>query len=360
MTDRDLFTAREEYAPTLTDGLGRSPHYASANRRVSEAVISRKLHAEGFRPHYPHGHTFAACLSHDLDLMLIGLREKVGSMRAGQLPVDARTLKDLFRQRTDPRYSVENIIRMEDTFDASSSFYFMALAEGDKDHNYDLSRMGDQIAMLREADRDIGLHGGHTAYRDASALKREKERLEKALGRSITGYRNHFLRFTTPHTWRLLEGEGFVYDTTFGYSDRAGFRNGMAYPFRPYDLERGGTIDIVEVPLVLMDAALLFNMKLSIDQARTFCFALIAEARAVNGVITLLWHNNYMQGSMGELYRELLEHLHDQGAWLTDTERLVRHWKSSGLQEAMEEVLHAVIGPPASMGEASVPRQSAM
>lgn len=358
MTDRDLFTAREEYAPILTDGLGRNPYYASANRRVSEAVISRKLHAEGFRAHYPHGHAFAACLSHDLDLMLIGLREKVGSMRAGQLPVDARTLQDLFRRRTDPRYSVENIIRMEDAFGAGSSFYFMALAAGDKDHNYDLTDMGDQIAMLLEADREIGLHGGHTAYKDVNALKREKARLEKAIGHPITGYRNHFLRFTTPHTWRLLKGEGFSYDTTYGYSDRAGFRNGMAYPFRPYDLVNGGMIDILEVPLVLMDAALLFNMKLSIDQARMLCFALIAEARAVNGVITLLWHNNYMQGEMGGLYRELLEHLHAQGAWLTNTESLVRHWKSSGLQDEMEQVLQAVVGPPAELEVGPAQKQS--
>ena len=51
----------------------------------------------------------------------------------------------------------------------------------------------------------------------------------------MIGYRNHYLRFKLPETWKYLADAGFEYDTTLGYSNALGYRNGMCHPFRPYD-----------------------------------------------------------------------------------------------------------------------------
>jgi hypothetical protein len=47
-----------------------------------------------------------------------------------------------------------------------------------------------------------------------------------------------------------------MYDTTFGYNDLVGFRNGMCYPFRPYNLNTASEVNILEIPLALMDGTL--------------------------------------------------------------------------------------------------------
>lgn len=348
----DLFTGAHEYDAPLVDRYGRVPYYTSPHRDVFGPVVSAALHAHGFRPHYPGGHPFAVCLSHDLDLLLTSRREKLGTLRRGGLPADAHTLRVLLKGGTDPRYSVEHLLAAERSVGAASTFHFMALEPGEEDHNYTLPEVADQIAMVRGADGEIALHGGHTAHADEGALLREKSRLELASGLPVTGYRNHFLRFQVPGTWHLLERHGFVYDSTYGHSDCAGFRNGMCHPFRPVDRSTAAPLGIVEVPLVLMDAALFFNMKLTIEDARQLCHRLIAEVRAVGGVVTLLWHNNYMQGAMGALYRELLAHLAAQGAWFTRTADLVEHWTSSGLLRSMEAALHDIIGSPHPVGAA--------
>ena len=103
---------------------------------------------------------------------------------------------------------------------------------------------------------EVGLHGGHTAYLNAQEMKIKKERLEKVTHQPVLGYRNHYLRFKVPDTWEYLSKAGFQYDTTLGYADCAGFRNGMCHPFRPFNLNTNHEIDILEIPLTVMDGSL--------------------------------------------------------------------------------------------------------
>jgi len=86
-------------------------------------------------------------------------------------------------------------------------------------------------------------------------------KLEKVLGKKIVGYRNHYLKFKVPETWGLPKEAGFKYDTTLGYADCVGFRNGMCHPFKPFDLNINSYINILEIPLIIMDRTLFDYMK---------------------------------------------------------------------------------------------------
>lgn len=70
------------------------------------------------------------------------------------------------------------------------------------------------------------------------ALAAQKQRLEAALGRPVVGY---------------LSRAGFCCEATIGYADGIGFRGGVCYPFKAYDLKAGREIDILEIPLAVMD-----------------------------------------------------------------------------------------------------------
>ena len=180
----------------------------------------------------------------------------------------------------------------------------------------------EEIGMIDDAGWEVGLHGGHQAYCDDNQLAIEKDRLEKVLGRSVTGYRNHYLRFRVPETWRHLAQAGFSYDTTFGYADCVGFRNGMCYPFRPFDLEKDEEIPIVEIPLTVMDNTLDGYMRLDPRKAWEITRQLIDTVEQHRGVFTLLWHNTYMDGERLKFYEKVLSYCHDKGAWMTSGEEI--------------------------------------
>ena len=137
----------------------------------------------------------------------------------------------------------------------------------------------------------------------------------------------HFLRFAVPHTWRLLAELGFKYDTTFGYPDMPGFRNGMCHPFKPYDLCMKKEIDILEIPLIVMDSSL---FKMPIGEAWMVIKGLIEITEKNKGIITILWHNSTFDeifcGQWTKLYEKILQLLKERNAWMTSGEEVYNYW----------------------------------
>lgn len=322
------------------DALGRIPFKASGLASIDRPLVSEHLYALGFRPHYPGGARFAVCASHDIDILMTKtVREKLGTLRRGGLAWNTRNIIGLFQRYVDPRYGVDHILDLEQELGVRSSFYFLALASGDQDFNYAVDEVVDQLRVVSEAGNEVGLHGGHGAYNDAAVLAREKARLMAVTGKEPVGYRNHYLRFDLERTWPLLSEAGFMYDTTIAYSDQAGFRNGMCYPYRPMDPATGAFLPVVELPLTIMDVTVLSHMGLAPAQAMELCKRLILAAQACGGVITILWHNTYMHTAWGPFYRELLLFCKAQGAWSATGQELVEHWVTSGQLASMEALL---------------------
>ena len=176
---------------------------------------------------------------------------------------------------------------------------------------------------------EVGLHGGHEAFNNLDVLKREKDRLERALGKKVIGYRNHFLRFRVPDTWELLKEVGFRYDATYGHSYCVGFRNGMCHPFRPYNLKTNSEIDILEIPLVIMDITLYdAYMRLDSQTAWMLVKYLIDIVERYNGVLTVLWHNTFMTHDKLKMYTKILEYCSQKNAWMTSGEEICKFWKN--------------------------------
>jgi hypothetical protein len=177
------------------------------------------------------------------------------------------------------------------------------------------------MGEISDGGREIGLHGGHIAYKDPGEIREKKYRLEKVLGKKICGYRNHYLRFTVPDTWEFLHDAGFSYDSTFGYADCIGFRNGMCHPFKPYNLTTRREIDILEIPLTIMDNT--FD-KMQLDTAISWQMTkrLIDTVEQYHGVITILWHNTSFVGEQKKLYEKILSYCHDKNAFMTSGQEI--------------------------------------
>ena len=316
----DLFTRKEEYQATSVDRYGRFPHSASACRDISEPHASKFLLEHGFRVEYPDEKPFAVCLTHDIDFVYKSIVKKsyaaLHHLHNARFSECVTSLLEM-RSKKVPWWNFSEIMAIEERYDAKSSFYFMVQDPDDQDYAYSIEDCDMVIKEISVKGWEVGLHGGHTAFNNLDEIKAKKARLEKVLGEAVVGYRNHYLRMQIPDTWEYLADAGFSYDTTLGYSDCVGFRNGMCHPFRPYNLGTGLEIGIIEIPLTVMDTTLFEFLKLDLSTAWNLTQQLIDTVERYNGVLTVLWHNTRFSGDMARFYEKILKYCAEKNAWMT-------------------------------------------
>ncbi|AKB18905.1 MULTISPECIES: polysaccharide deacetylase family protein [unclassified Methanosarcina] len=329
-----LYARKEEYDLTFRDRYERFPYYMSGHGNIFEPRVSKFLVENGLKPQYPDGKKFAVCLTHDIDAVYPDkLYPIIGSIKAlarRNLTEAMKTPFSRIHRKWNPCWNLREIVKLEAKYDAKSSFYFLALNPEETDFNYNIRDLESELGFISDSGWEVGLHGGHESYKSLEDLKEKKRRVEEVLGKRIIGYRNHYLKFSVPETWELLSKAGFKYDTTLGYPDCAGFRNGMCHPFRPFNLNEGRQIDILEIPLVIMDRSLFKDyMRLDVKKAWECTKHLINTVERYNGVITILWHNNTcIEGENLKYYEKILEYCAGKNAWITSGEEIYNWWTS--------------------------------
>jgi peptidoglycan/xylan/chitin deacetylase (PgdA/CDA1 family) len=342
----DIYTSKEEYQGRR-DKLGRFVHRFSDNRNVSQPIVSNYLISNGLiAAEWPENHRFAACLTHDIDSIYPSWKYTL--FAAAKFALKLRPEKSLGRlmgrtkrnSSQNPYWNFKTILELEQKYDAKSSFYFKATSKDPFDCTYDIDDVGAELGYLSDMGWEIGLHGGFYVFNDPEELEKEKEVLEKALGEKIIGIRMHFLRFEVPETWKLIANLGFKYDSTFGYPDMPGFRNGMCHPFRPYDLRTENEIDILEIPLNIIDGTLFGYLHLEPIQAWKTIEKLIEVTERNRGVITILWHNHTFDEiywkQWSKVYEKTLQLLEKKNAWMTSGKEIHSFWtKNTALKKAI-------------------------
>jgi hypothetical protein len=307
----DLFTRKDDYNREKAVE-HRSLYRLNGRGDVSVAPVSRFLNDHGLRWEFPEGHSFGVCLTHDIDDIY---------------PPGRQFAWKLLGRKHSPYRNFRDIIRLEQEYGGESSFYFLGNGNDIRRFRYDVEDVEIDLGQIVDQGCEVGLHGGYHTYGNLGAMKEEKRRVERALNRTIHGYRNHYLSFKIPDTWDLLSRAGFGYDTTLGYNDRPGFRNGMCHPFRPFSLATGKPVDIAEIPLTIMDESLFWGER-TCEEAWPLARQLIDDVAACGGVITLLWHNNVFGSGFRDpwikMYRKILQRCREKNAWITSGENV---WK---------------------------------
>jgi len=331
----DLYTKEEEYYPERLDKYSRFNHAFSRYKNILEPTLSQYLLRNGLKASYPGGKRFAVCLTHDVDdiyppLTHMGLSSLYSIKRLDFNQLKQQVLWKFNRKWTSPYRNFKIIMEMESCFDAKSTFYFLTSDKDIRRFRYHIEELRDELRTIIDNGWDVGLHTGYYSFDSLEDIQTEKRKLEKVLGKEVIGCRNHYLRFKVPDTWEILSKAGFKYDTTFGYVDNIGFRNGMCHPFRPYNRNSDSEIDIVEMPLAVMDVTVFRHMKLDDAAALNLLKTLVNTAEECNGILTLLWHNDDFncpfKENWVELYKEILKYCYDKDAWMTSAEEVYKWW----------------------------------
>jgi peptidoglycan/xylan/chitin deacetylase (PgdA/CDA1 family) len=328
----DLYTRKVEYSPQVHDQYGRLAYWSTVNQNIFEPLVSKYLLEHGFHITYPKGKTFAVCLTHDIDRLY-----KTKALKGYDIfqNIHKRNFSKVMhsflelRSKKTPWWNFSDIMDLEEKYGAKSSFYFMVQDPGDYEYSYDIEDCDTILGELSDGGWEVGLHGGCNMFNNPAEIKEKKQRLEKILQKNVIGYRNHYLRFQVPDTWEHLHSTMFHYDTTYGYADCIGFRNGMCYPFKPYNLSTNREIDILEIPINIMDTTLSHYMKLDFDKGLEMTKRLIDTVAKCHGVVTLLWHNNSIIDKEGSIYECILKYCSEKNAWMTSGEQISTWWKNS-------------------------------
>jgi hypothetical protein len=137
----------------------------------------------------------------------------------------------------------------------------------------------------------------------------------KTFGTMPRGNRFHFLKFTLPQGYDLIEENALQLDTSLGFSPVFGLRNSFGQPFRPFNLAKNRPYNFVEVPQILMDRTF-YNLNMPIVEAKKKFFDFV-EKNKYNCVFTLNFHNNFFTElkyrGYSQLYRDILAGLKELG-----------------------------------------------
>ncbi len=227
---------------------------------------------------------------------------KIGGTMARHRRAIPEALKTLYEGlcslrdwRQDPNFqTLQWLLDLGDRVGSPVAFFFMTADPSSYDEGYDLAlHPYDQfLREVVERNHEVGFHPGYSTHCVADELERQRARLIELCPQTILGGRQHYLRFQVPDTWRMWADAGMSYDSTLTYSESPGFRCGTCHPYPVFDARIDERIDLVETPLVAMDASFDEHHDSDFAQMKATLMRLMASCRQVGGDFTLLIHND--------------------------------------------------------------------
>jgi hypothetical protein len=193
-----------------------------------------------------------------------------------------------------------------------------------RDPNYSLENIASPLSRAIVRGFSVGLHGSYRSVMEERSLNTEAAILGERIGKRPRANRQHWLRFQSQRAlFREIESAGMSADSSLGFPEAVGFRNGASFAFPPYDFERETAHRFLEVPLVLMDGGLEAEARRSGQTADEIADEVLNESRNAGwGGVSILWHNPLepiaVPNKVNEVFWRCAEKRKDaQESWLT-------------------------------------------
>ena len=325
-----LVSRYEEYLPFVKDEHQRfqaENSLAFKNDFLQKPIINiwAKILVEEISRKYPDlevvSHTYKYISTIDIDNAFYylekGFVRSIAGFLSSVLSFDFKNIKQrisvLLGKEKDPYDTFDAQLKLQKEFDLEVIYFILLADYGLNDKNISFTKRKFQLLIKRLADyAQIGIHPSYGSNTNSEKLPKEIKRLESITKREVTKSRQHFLKLTLPETYNQLADLGITDDYTMGYASAIGFRASICSVFTFYNLDTETILPIIIHPFAVMDATLLYYLKLSPEQSITQICELIHEVKNVNGTFISLWHNdtfsNYKQWEGWEsVYTEMVK-----------------------------------------------------
>lgn len=326
--------------------LARVPLADAMERMIFEiaAELAKEKEVE-FRakPFWPDGAPFALGLSHDVDLY----RKTVQYFSHAWKHATSFEFKKCFRNLAgamlmgakNPYWNFGKLQKLEADLGVKSTVFFLNQPRGNAGRGvgaglhdagacrYDAPGIPEAMRTLSDSGWEVCVHQSIETFGDADGLRRDKELLDGVIANESTGVRQHYLLMDFANSFAVQESAGFSYDSTIGFSDAAGFRTGTCFPYPVYDCAAGHELNIVEIPLTLME-------RTAIEKDDPYAYALgtIKTVEEFGGCAVLLWHQRFFNETefpgYADLYRRIIDYCKRKGAWIATLGEIHRWWSA--------------------------------
>lgn len=258
-------------------------------------------------------------LSHDCDI-LSGSDKYTQGIRAarimmpllrGRLPKVTNLWWILRNILTPKRYYFDNIIGiidLERCLGFTSTLYLLNGTGGRFGARSGSALLPGLIDAV-PANWDIGIHYNYDTFLNTGRFTVQLEELRSLVLADILCGRSHYLRFDPERSFPFLERFGLLYDETAGYPDKIGYRCGVGGCFRGFDTIGNKPLDILEIPMNVMDSTLIQQYgRKSLEAFQN----LIRHLKQIGGALSVIFHpgkffNPEFPEMLGVYHRMLLE-----------------------------------------------------
>lgn len=253
---------------------------------------------------------FRLVITHDIDDIRVGSFIKRLKIIFAQILLQ-KSFKKFFkvflinvkRIFTFPKNSFKFINNISKKYGFKSHIYFMANGRNEahdpNSYNIQTANVKKIVRLLEENGHKIGLHASYSSHLNKKQLQKEKKILESVVVNNVESIRFHYLRLRLPESLCLVEELGFNNDSSIAYSEYNGFRTGSCYSFKPFDVFNNREMEVLEIPLIMMDFIYNKNYgKLTKKEIMINLLKLVNKVVFFQGNFVVLFHNE----SFEELY----------------------------------------------------------
>ena len=185
------------------------------------------------------------------------------------------------------------LVERLEALDSHSTLFVVPIHGHRRDPNYALAELAPQLADAAKKGFSIEIHGSYNSIIENHGLNPEVQAFHAATGQIALGSRQHWLRFDDAETlFQAVEDAGLLFDSSMGFTDSIGFRNGACFAFPPYDFKNEKPHTFLEIPLAIMDGGLFEASRRSGISPQILAEQVLTESRRHGwGGISVLWHN---------------------------------------------------------------------
>lgn len=205
-------------------------------------------------------------------------------------------------KRSEHYKNIQWIMDVNEKVCNSVIFYFIAGGENSLDSDYKLGSKAVRSLLreIKQRGHEVGLHPSYDTYADFSKLSKELKNFIKILNEegfenTTIKSRQHFLRFCVSSSPLNLDSLRIYSDSTLSYAEVTGFRCGTSKSFSMYDLKSRKTLDIIQVPLTIMETTVISQEYMGLgfsEKALNHILKYKEMSMRISGQFTFLWHNS--------------------------------------------------------------------
>lgn len=169
------------------------------------------------------------------------------------------------------------------------------------------------LRTIRENQAEIGYHSGYEAGGNPDQMRAEYGKLCNRVGQNVEIHRSHYLRYVEGVTFPMLEELGIKVDSSVAWADQTGFRAQTCRPYPLFDNVINRKVNVIEIPLAVMDTQPFGYMKLDADEAVDDAKAIVDTVIRHQGVMVWNFHHHIYDEIDAPRWHILLEAAFEMG-----------------------------------------------